>query len=65
MIKFVITRSSNISSLTEKQVEAQQLYRLGIELGLLVCDSSDHCVVSLSKTLYPLLRTDSTQEDRK
>ena len=22
-----------------------------------------HCVVSLSKTLYPLLSTDSTQED--
>ena len=24
-----------------------------------------HCVVSLSKTLYPLLSTGSTQEDRK
>ena len=24
-----------------------------------------HCVVSLSKTLYPLLNTSSTQEDRK
>ena len=24
-----------------------------------------HCIVSFSKTLYPLLRTGSTQEDRK
>ena len=26
---------------------------------------SRRCVVSLSKTLYPLLSTDTTQEDRK
>ena len=33
--------------------------------GLLVRDSLNlnHCVVSLSKTLYPLLSTGSTKED--
>ena len=36
--------------------------RLGID-GLLVPDPR-HCVVSLSKALYPLLSTGSTQEDK-
>ena len=35
---------------------------LAIE-GSLARDSSRHCVVSFSKTLYPLLSTDSIQED--
>ena len=40
---------------------AQLRVRLGIE-GLL---AGSQCVVSLSKILYPLLSTGSTQEDRK
>ena len=38
--------------------------RLGIKF-LLIRDSQESCVVSLSKALYPLLSTGSTQEVRK
>ena len=39
-------------------------HSLGVE-GSLAQNSLGHCAVSLSNTLYPLLSTGSTQEDRK
>ena len=58
-------QTSKVGGIKVTRVVAKWM-SVGLEVEeSLLRNSSRHCVVSLSKTLYPLLSTVSTQEDRK